>query len=366
MTARIPASFRHARWVVFPLAALVLSACGQSGQTDPASWPNVSADLQRAYVAFGPAVHAVDLQTGDEVWRYPVEPDRDLSFYAAPAVADDGIIYAGAYDHSVRALDAETGNEVASFDELDGRVIGSPVITGEILLIPTDGGSLYAFDRSSGEELWTFRAPGPLWSAPRVEGDVAYVASLRHTVHAIDLVSGAELWPSAPALNSAIADTPALDHGLLLAGLLGDSLVAVRTLDGAEVWRTPTAGWVWGSPLLADGSAYFGDVEGNLYAVEADGGRIVWQDVIDGSITSTPAVFENHLLIGTQSGVLAAYDPAARTSLWERSAAGPILGDPLVAGDKVLVAVTSAEALLQAYRASDGTPLWTFLPPAPE
>lgn len=357
---------RRTPWLLLVAAALALTACGQAGQTDPASWPNLAADTTTAYVAYGPGVYAVDLETGQERWHFPATPDRDLSFYAAPVVSDDGIVYAGAYDGSVRALDAETGAEVRAFSELNGRIIGSPALVGDLLLIPSDGSRLYAFDRHSGEQQWVATSAGPLWSAPRVDGDTAYVASLAHTLHAVDLATGNEVWPSPPSLSSAIADSPTLQDGVLLAGLLGDSLVAIGASDGAELWRAPSAGWVWGSPVVADGLAYFGDVEGNLYAVDLADGRIVWQDQIDGAITSTPAQFDGHLLIGTDSGRLIAYDPAGPAPLWERTAAGPILGDPVVSDGKVVVAVTSPEALLQAFDAASGTPLWTYLPTPPE
>ena len=43
-------------------------------------------------------------------------------------------------------------------------------------------------------------------------------------------------------------------------------------------------------------------------------------------------------------------------------AAGAILSDPVVAGSSVIVAVTSKEALLQAFDAATGDPLWNYLP----
>ena len=91
---------------------------------------------------FGPAVYAVDLE-GDELWRYPNEPVRDLAFYAAPAVSDDGMIYAGAYTGHLFALDAESGDLQWEFPAADGadgagdgRIVGSPTIAGDLLARP--------------------------------------------------------------------------------------------------------------------------------------------------------------------------------------------------------------------------------------
>ena len=370
---------RSLRWVLLAPLALALAACSTGGQTDPASWPGVSADETQAYVAFGGGVYAVNLENGNEEWRYPREPSRDLSFYAAPAIASDNVVYAGAYDGTVRAIRADTGEEIRVFDGLDGRIVGSPVVAGDLLLVPTHSGTLYALNRHSGAEVWQRALGGPLWSAPRVDGDTVYVASLAHTLYAIRLNGGEDRWQEAADLGYAIADTPTLQDGSLLTGILGDSLVALRAIDGKELWRAPSAGWLWGSPAISDGTAFFGDVNGNVYALDLATGAEVWKATPGGGVTSSPVAVDGRLVVGFENGELMAFDLATRNVVWRATAAGPIFTDPVVVGGKVLVAVTAQQALLQAFlpdpaylrqpRPWDsagglriGRPAWTFSP----
>ena len=54
--------------LLLPLA-VVLSGCA-AGLTASA-WPAMTADAKNAYLAGGPYVYAVNLQTGAQVWRFP-------------------------------------------------------------------------------------------------------------------------------------------------------------------------------------------------------------------------------------------------------------------------------------------------------
>jgi outer membrane protein assembly factor BamB len=376
MTAFGLAPSRRLAWVLVPLLALILAGCS-GGQIATASWPSVSAGQDRVYVAHGTAVYAVDLE-GDELWRYPKETVRDLAFYAAPAVSEDGMVYAGAYNGQLFALDAETGERVWEFPDADGadgaadgKIVGSPTIAGDLLLVPTDGGTLFFLDRQSGETLRTFDADGQLWSAPLVEGGTVYLASLSHTVYAIDLATAELQWSK--DLGYAIADSPTLVDGSLLTGLLGNALVALQAADGSQVFEpVPTEGWLWGSPAVQDGIAYFGDSEtagrytkegaGNVYALDLRvPERTVWQ-LATTAVSASPIIVDGKVIVAFEDGQLIAYDPADGSPIWTKTAAGPIHADPVLVGDTVIVAVTSKEALLQGFDAASGDPAWTYLP----
>ncbi|HKZ03486.1 MAG TPA: hypothetical protein VJ180_14690, partial [Pyrinomonadaceae bacterium] len=71
------------------VAALALSACGT--QVPVNNWPGLAADAERAYVASGSFVYAVNLNNGSEAWHYPAAADPNkLLFYATPVLTPDG------------------------------------------------------------------------------------------------------------------------------------------------------------------------------------------------------------------------------------------------------------------------------------
>ena len=69
--------------------AVTLSACA-GGATTATSWPGLTVDDNYAYVAYNTQVYAVDLVNGSERWRYPAEPDNNITFYADPTLSQDG------------------------------------------------------------------------------------------------------------------------------------------------------------------------------------------------------------------------------------------------------------------------------------
>ena len=68
---------------------MTLSACA-GGVTTATSWPGLTVDDKYAYVAYNTQVYAVDLVNGTERWRYPAEPDNNVTFYADPTLSEDG------------------------------------------------------------------------------------------------------------------------------------------------------------------------------------------------------------------------------------------------------------------------------------
>jgi len=374
MTSLPLPSLRRSRLALLALAALALAGCATSNRGMAASWPGLSAGQDRVFVADGPAVFAVDL-TGQELWRYPQEPARDLTFFAPPAVSDDGVVYAGAYTGQLFALKADDGSKVWEFPAADGsdgtadgRIIASPTIAGDVLLVPTDGGTLFFLDRNTGKTLRTFTASGQLWSSPLVEGDTIYLTSLAHTVYAVNLATGEPIWSA--DLVYAIASSPALDGRTLLTGILGNSLVALDALSGTEAWRIPSQGWMWGRPAIADGQAFFGDAiaaslaksqTGNVYALDTASRQILWQKAT-ASVAASPLLVDDRVVFAFEDGHLSAYDRLNGGVVWDRTASAPIYADPVAAGGLVVVAVTTKGALLEAFHADTGEPAWNFLP----
>ena len=93
-------------------------------------------------------------------WKEPLwEPQRIDFDYAYPVVAADGIAYfASSADHAVHALDLETGRERWKFFT-GGPVRLAPTVSNGRLYFGSDGGYVYCLDAASGAVLWRFR-PG--------------------------------------------------------------------------------------------------------------------------------------------------------------------------------------------------------------
>ena len=100
---------------------------------------------------------ALDSTSGEEVWRYAPDEGR----WAAPPAVHDGTVYAGERAKSgVRALEADTGEEIWSNPNAGDSRAGVHLLAGEHVSEPVlDAGSrdgeVFRLDAATGERTWT-------------------------------------------------------------------------------------------------------------------------------------------------------------------------------------------------------------------
>jgi outer membrane protein assembly factor BamB len=341
--------------LAFALAAVLLSACGNAGSP----WPGIASDTDKAYIAFEQSVRALHLSNGQEAWHFPVEkPARDQMFYAAPALSDSGLVIAGSYDHKVYALRADRGDLVWTFAQAHDRILGSPVVSGDVVFVPVADGTLYALNVEDGVEQWSFQADGALWSAPLVVDDHIYLGTLTHKVQALDR-EGNLLWTQ--DVGGAIAESPSLVDSTLVVGAFGRPLIALDPATGEQRWSAPSSGWAWAGAISADGKAYFGDLGGRLAAVSLTDGSVVDETTLEGPVTVRPAVDSSFLFVATETGLVRAFQLGDFTSEWTQQLqnAKPY-GTLILQNDLLIFGVVSREFDVVALDAASGQVRWTY------
>ncbi len=115
---------------------------------------------------------------------------------------------------------------------------------------------------------WRFRMSNDVWGTPAVAGNLLYVTSFE--VHALDIATGRRQFKTRDvAWAMAVAD------GRIHASD-GPTLYALNALDGSELWRLNTDGWVYS--LKADrGVVVTGTRGGGVQAWDAASGERLWE-----------------------------------------------------------------------------------------
>ena len=362
--------------IIFPFlvgSALFLSACEGGGFRQASSWPGLSSDENNVYLAFGEAVYALSAERGTVRWVYRGEAESGRTFYAPVAASEDGLLIVGDFNNSITALKASSCDKawgpVLLGDE-SGRIVGSPTIVGDLVLVASGDGRLYARDLADGSAVWTYPAEfdeplkEPIWSSPVVDSGRVFITSLDHNVYAVDLETGGELWSTSRDLGGAIADSPVLADGLVITGTFGNQLVALDKERGRERWTFDAGHWIWGGPAIGEGVAYVGDLSGKLHAIDVTNGRERWQwsESIPGRISASPAYSNGRLFVVSESGTLYAFEVETERPLWQITLDGELHTDPLVVGDKVYVATNGGEPLLSVFNTETGNLSWPFTP----
>lgn len=102
-------------------------------------------------------LYALSASDGTERWRFNHEVSWVIS---SPAVAD-GVVFAGSSDgRFVQAVDVSTGNEL--WRKPTSSAWFSPVIAGEVVYFGDAAGTLHALNRTTGEYAWKQRFSGSL------------------------------------------------------------------------------------------------------------------------------------------------------------------------------------------------------------
>ncbi len=179
------------------------------------------------------SAYAVDADTGEREWRFEVEGSSATELATGRTIgwsavsAGDGLVFLGAGDQQVRALDAEDRREEWS------AAARAPFGPGQVPALPGDLviadfiGDVYRLDRETGEELWIFRVPGILATGSQaVVGGAVVVGDESGQVSAIDLESGLLVWKR--DLGEARIDAVAADSDRVYVASRGGAVVALE------------------------------------------------------------------------------------------------------------------------------------------
>jgi outer membrane protein assembly factor BamB len=288
---------------------------------------------------------------------------------ATLAIAD-GVVFAGAWDGKLYALDARNqGMKLWSFTvSSDGQIYAPPVVAGGLVYTHghVDGSAenpLYALRVTDGAIVWSTKPPPPQvppsllsFAAVLVQDGVIYIPAIGSLgailVGRADAATGKEIPGKGP--DGLTASSPIIAGNLLYIGATDGYVYALdKTKEMVMVWRTriasdeagtPLAGVdtsntdVSSSPSVANGVVYIGSPDHHLYALNATTGNILWKyeagDVIN---FSSPAVANGIVYIGSDDHALHAVDAATGKGLWKYATGGKIKSSPTVENGVVYV-----------------------------
>jgi eukaryotic-like serine/threonine-protein kinase len=341
--------------------AVFLSACSGSAFI-PSGWTGVAVNEERVYVAHNQYIYAVNLETGQEIWRFPERGQANKTFFADPVLSEDGSqLYAASYNNILYSLNPQSGLENWPFERSRGHLIGSPLVLNGRIYAPSADQTLYALDENRNV-LWTYRTGAALWAQPAFSQACGCIllTSMDHNIYALNPDSGALVWQQ--DLGGSSVGTPTLseDGGTIFIGSFGGGMFSLDARRGTINWNIPIESWIWAGPALTETRLFFGDLDGNLYALDTSQGRILWQTQPDGPIAGTPLVTPEGIFIGTENGTVVGFDQNGGR-LWTQNIGGKIYSSPASAGDMILVAPIETDYRLVALNLN-GTERWRYTP----
>ncbi len=266
-------------------------------------------------------------------------------------------------------------------------VIASPVIADNVIYFGGDDHNVYAVDATSGRQIWKTTTRGPVPCTPAVMDDVVYVNSYDGKFYALDAKTGAVKWKfssegerrfegkglhGGEPKNQTIADafdvylsSPVVADGTVYFGSGDTNVYALDAASGSVRWKFKTGDVVHASPAYADGVVYVGSWDSYFYALDGKSGREKWRfhagedPLIHNQVgfQSSPAIVEGVVYTGCRDAQLYALEAATGKLKWKfDNALSWVITSPAVIDGKVVFG-TSDSSLFHFADAASGKSL---------
>ncbi|MNM52238.1 Outer membrane protein assembly factor BamB precursor [compost metagenome] len=293
-----------------------------------------------------------------KIWSTSVgKGEGRIGLRQAPMVAD-GRVYAAAVEGGVHALDLQTGKEIWEYKPAKEkkkpklRLSGGPGVGEGLVVIGTLDGQVIALDASNGTEKWKSRVPGEVITAPAVAQGLVFVRSNDGRTTALDAATGEQRWFNTQELPSLTVrgNAPVVaGPGVLFIGNDDGTLSALAIQDGRPLWEqsvgTPEGRTelermadIDGAPVLEGNTLYVSSFKNETMAIEGPTGRPLWSRDHGGG--GGVAVTSGNVVVTDGKGTVYGLDKTSGSAMWSQQAlarrsvtGAAVQGDYAVVGD---------------------------------
>lgn len=282
-----------------------------------------------------------------------------------PAVVD-GVLYAASADGKLAAFDANTGKKLwekssrthgwfgwGDKKRADALYAAGPAVAGDLLVVGTLDGHVYAVGAKDGNRRWEAELPSEVVAAPAISGDLVIVRTQDGRIYGLDAATGTRRWVydqgNVPLLSLRGNSSPVAANGVVFVTTDDGKLVVLRQDNGEKLWEQKLANGdgrtdierlddADGSVLIDGNTLYAAAYHGNLTAIDGPSGRPLWTHPF--STYTGLALGGNSIYGADDQGEVWAFDRATGSDMWKnaklkyRWLTGPaVQGDYVVVGD---------------------------------
>jgi outer membrane protein assembly factor BamB len=277
---------------------------------------------------------ALDLRTGKPKWEFRAAD----AIQSAPTIVA-GLVIFGDEAGVVQACDTQTGVLRWSF-KTNGRVISSANSKEDRLVFGSYDGGLYCLRIGDGGLIWKYDVGERVHGTPAIADEFVLVAACDGNLHVVGLSDGALV--RKVALGSVSGAAAAVRGSRVFLGTYGEQVLAIDWQAGQVLWRfeDPKRQFPFlSSAAVTDELVIVGGQDKRLRGLEADTGKERWQLAVKGKIDSSPVVVGQRVFVGSADGSLYGVELKSGKELWRFEAGGTISASPAV-GEGCLVVGT--------------------------
>ncbi|MBA2648482.1 MAG: outer membrane protein assembly factor BamB [Legionella sp.] len=198
-----------------------------------------------------------------------------------------------------------------------GEMLSPPAIAQGKVIAKTIDGKVFAFDATTGKQLWVANHGAPSLvlkasSSPVVLGNLVLIGFSDGKLEALNLETGQTVWQRSIAYASGSSDVERLvdidsdpivkDNIAYLASYQG-YIGALSLADGQFLWRKPAS--VYKNMVLHSNTLYLTDSNDILWSLNAHSGQVNWkQSALKARGLTEPVLMGTRLVVGDKTGYL--------------------------------------------------------------
>ncbi len=272
----------------------------------------------------GKLVHNIEVITKeDPQWVHK------LNSYASPTpIIENGRIYCHFGAYGTTCVDAKAGKVIWKNQQIqvmhENGPGSTPVLFEDALIFHMDGSDkqfVVALDKKTGKEKWRSPRSGTMHENPqlkksygtpiieKIEGTPTLLSPGSNWLYAYDPTSGKELWKvEYGGLGFSLVPRPVTGHGMIFmsTGFMRAKFLAIRYEKTAK----PDIAWSYSrgvptqpSPLLVGDEIYFVTESGGLVTcLDAHSGEKLWIERIGGNYSASPTFANGKIYFHSREG----------------------------------------------------------------
>ena len=280
-------------------------------------------------------LHALDLQTGDELWRLDVANEgaedsargflTEHGYASNTPAADAERAYAFFGKMGVYAVDAASGEQLWHAEVGKGSASrewgsgASPVLAGDLLVVNAsdEARAVIALDAETGGRRWESPVAELAYNTPALdETNREVILALPGEVRGLDLATGDLNWFAETAIGGNASPSPILSEGTVTlfggirpAGSQRFPAGGFGNMGGEAVWTSRVSSYV-ATPLLHEGHFYWVDDRGLANCQRASDGESVYRERVAEIESGGRPVYASPVLAGDRIVVQTRFDGA--------------------------------------------------------
>ena len=289
-------------------------------------------------------IAALDVETGDLIWKRQCLISNPYGSWATPAY-QDGLVFTPG--DGARYASNGTLLWIGLPDNTNG---GPMVAEGKVFIGNWDGGKYFAFDEKTGQQIWSFTVSGYAQGTPAYHNGKLFLTSWYYEespagyLYCVNADTGVLLWTTySDSSDQQFCGSPCIAAGYVYVtsyNFYGEGAIyCFLESDGSLVWQQ-TIQRTDSTPAYHDGKVYvtggcYGYSDRQTYCFDAVTGTLIWsttpEQEIGGWTTSVVISADGKVFVGRESAwggmrfgydKLFALDAATGAEVWSYNGCG--------------------------------------------